>query len=75
MEGITEELQGRPTSAKDWFEVAREHREFFRVDSGSGHPLSLIARFVLPRGDEVKRPQLPTDLTAQLLHLNGGGKR
>ncbi|MGD0802030.1 MAG: hypothetical protein ABR906_12005 [Terracidiphilus sp.] len=67
IDGITKELQGSPTSAKDWLEVAKEHREFFRVDSGSGHPLSLVARYVLPYGDEAKRPQLPTDFTSQLL--------
>jgi len=62
---ITKELQGPPTSATDWFELAKNHREFFRVNPETEHGLSLVARYVLPHNDGDKRPQLPTDFTSQ----------
>ena len=68
MEDITtRELQGPPTSASNWIELAKEHREFFRVNQETEHGLSLVARYVLPHSEGEKRPQLPTDFTSQLL--------
>lgn len=64
-DGMTKELQGQPKSAAKWFEVAKEHREFFRV-AAHEHGLSLVARYVLPKDGE-KRPALPPDFVGALL--------
>jgi hypothetical protein len=63
-EGMQGELQGTPQSAADWFTLAREHHEFFRV-SESTHGLSLVARHVIPKIGE-KRPSLPPDFVGAL---------
>src|ERR1035441_6932208 len=66
-DGMVKELQGPPTSAPNWFGLAKEHREFFRVASHE-HGLSLVARYVLPReGEREKRPALSSDFVGALL--------
>jgi hypothetical protein len=57
-EGIQRELKGVPTSATDWSTVAKEHREFFRLNPNSQSPISLVARYVLPHEEEERRPPL-----------------
>jgi hypothetical protein len=64
--GMKSELQGQPASASSWFEVAKDHREFFRVTAGHEHGLSLVARYVLPKTGE-DRPLLASDLISALL--------
>jgi len=64
--GLVEELQGSPTSASQWREVASDHPEFFRVRQRGEHIVSLTARHVLPE-QEGYRPQLPTDFTHKLI--------
>src|ERR1035438_1630867 len=56
-EGLNAELQGPPSSAPTWRELAKEHPEFFRVRKEGKNVVSLLARHVLP---EVNggRPQL-----------------
>lgn len=65
--GIAKELQGPPTSAADWFSLAGEHREMFRVDPQSAAGVSLVARYVLPHAEGEKRPQLEPDFVSALL--------
>jgi hypothetical protein len=67
-DGIEKELQSSPTSASDWFTLAQEHREFFRVNLKSRSPLSLVARYVLPHEEEEHRPPLPSDFVSTLLN-------
>jgi hypothetical protein len=63
--GISTELQGQPSSATSWIEVARQHPEFFRIATDDENPVSLVARHVLPR-DKDGTIKLPSDF-AQLL--------
>lgn len=59
------ELQGKPVSASTWMDVASEHPEFFRVSESAENPISLIARHVLPRDEEGRKPKLkPEELNA-----------
>jgi len=67
-EGMTKELQGPPVSASLWFAVAKEHREFFRVNPDLHTGLSLVSRYVLPKSEEGdKRPPLSPEFAAALL--------
>jgi hypothetical protein len=65
--GIADELQGPPRSAETWFALAGEHPEFFRVNPGSEHGLSLAARHVLPRDKDQTKPTLSPEFTSTLL--------
>ena len=62
------ELQGKPESAEAWASLAREHPEFFRVRGEAQHPISLVARHVLPKDDQGNRTLTP-DYTAKLMQL------
>jgi|SRR5215831_129113 len=63
---MTKELQGSPSSAASWVELAKEHREFFKVNPQLQHSLSLMARYVLPKEGD-KRPPLSSNFAAALL--------
>jgi len=63
--GMRESLQGPPTSASGWFDLAREHREMFRVDPNSEFGLSLVARFV--NAEEGKSSKLEPEFVSALL--------
>ena len=63
--GVTREIQGAPTSGADWYAVAKDHREFFRVKPDTEHGLSLVARYVLTETDG-KRPALEPSFVAAL---------
>jgi hypothetical protein len=67
-EKLQAELQGEPRSAKAWASLAGEHPEFFRVRAEAEHPVSLIARHVLPKDVQGDRT-LPSDYTAKLMQL------
>lgn len=54
-EGLKDELQGDPKSAKNWSEIADQHPEFFRVRESGTHRVSLVARHVLPKNDDGTR--------------------
>jgi hypothetical protein len=66
-EGLQKELKGTPISASDWSTVAKEHREFFRVNPTSQSPISLVARYVLPHEEEERRPPLDPQFVAVLI--------
>lgn len=74
-DGLSDELQGGPSSAANWMEIGAQHREFFRVKPAGqkrAH-ISLIARNAQETveredGDEV-RPLLSTETTAKLMQL------
>ncbi len=64
--GLFKELQRLPASGGMWMTLGAEHPEFFRVAMEGENQLSLVARHVVPRGDdEIKR--LPADFVRQLL--------
>jgi hypothetical protein len=66
-QGIGEELQGPPTSAVDWFTLAREHRELFRVNAEEAAGISLVARYVLPHEEGQRRPPLSPEFVSALI--------
>jgi hypothetical protein len=45
-EGLSGELQGKPSSGDTWTEIACEHPEFFRVKASKENRISLLARHV-----------------------------
>lgn len=65
-EGLRSELQGMPQSAASWTEVAQSHPEFFRVRSEATHPVSLVARHVVPE-DATGFRLLPPEFIGRLL--------
>jgi hypothetical protein len=65
--GVVKELQDVPASAESWFALAREHREFFRLDKEVDYALSLVARYVHPADETGKRPPLSPDFVSVLL--------
>lgn len=62
--GLTDELQGKPKSAKNWETVSNEHPEFFRVKTAGVNSISLVSRHVLPETNGVK--ELPIGFTQKL---------
>jgi hypothetical protein len=64
--GLFRELQVKPTSSDSWMTLASEHPEFFRVAGGDKWQVSLVARHVLPRGDDGTR-KFPSDFVQLLL--------
>jgi hypothetical protein len=65
--GLAEELQGAPSSARTWTEVARLHPEFFRVARSGNHVVSLVARHVGPKVSHSGRKVLDADFVGRLL--------
>ena len=65
--GLQQELQIRPRSAKKWTEVAQGHPEFFRVQTDRDHPISLVARHVLPREPAGGAAHISAEFVAGLL--------
>lgn len=61
--GINEELGQPASSAQGWVALAKEHPELFRVSATADHPLSLVARHVLPRDASEKRGPLSQEFT------------
>ena len=65
--GLQSELQGIPSSAKTWAEIATQHCEFFRVNKeGKVHTISLVARHVIPKNEKGIR-ELSADFTGKLI--------
>lgn len=74
--GLNKDLQRSAKSGETWTQVAEGHPEFFRVrpenvgNTGpEAHRVSLIARAVVPKGDEDHRDPLPSDLVSKLLDI------
>src|SRR5690348_2716598 len=67
LEGLDDELQGKPVSANSWIELAKEHAEFFRVEGEGDYPVSLVARHVLPHEAGQSRRPLTPEFTAALV--------
>lgn len=65
--GLAEELQGTPSSARTWMEIARAHPEFFRVGRSGNHVVSLVARHVGPKQGQSGRKPLDPDFVGRLL--------
>lgn len=66
-EGLQSELPARPSSSESWFQLAKEHQEFFRVVGGKKNPISLVTRHVSEEVAE-KRPPLSPEHTQALLN-------
>ena len=65
--GVTKDIAGSPASAETWFALAKDHREFFKMDDESSFGLSLVSRFVLPEDATEKRPQLSPNFVSVLM--------
>ena len=65
--GLKRELQLLPRSAKTWTKVAQGHPEFFRVQTGRDHAISLVARHVLPRQPEGGAAHISAEFVDSLL--------
>lgn len=65
-EGLQNELPAQPASAESWLHLAKEHREFFRVDENRKLPIALVIRHVSSE-QGTKRPPLSPDHTQALL--------
>lgn len=65
--GLASELGDSPDSADTWSEIAKEHREFFRVVESKQFPVSLVARHVSEESGQ-KRPALSAENTQALLN-------
>jgi hypothetical protein len=61
------DLQGSPTSAATWTDLACQHPEFFRVRPDGDNRVSLIARHVLQEDATGRRPALPHDFLYELM--------
>jgi len=66
-EGLRKDLQGPPSSGENWFAVARQHRELFRVNEQLDSGVSLVARYVLRPDQNGKRPTLAPDFVSALI--------
>jgi hypothetical protein len=67
-DGLAIELNGKPKSGNDWFDVAREHPEFFKFNQ-KGDSVVLLLRFLTRTGsspDEIY-PSLTVDQTQKLV--------
>lgn len=64
--GLKAEMQTFPHSASSWKEIAQQHPEFFRVNKAERLGVSLVARHVLPKDENVKQ-QLSPDFISILL--------
>lgn len=65
--GLQKELFSVPVSAKSWLALAKDHPEFFRVDEGKTHSISLVTRHVSKESGK-KRPPLTAEHTQALLN-------
>ena len=75
-DGLQDELQGKPSSADSWVDLAQIHPELFRVrlpQAGKVQRVALVARYVLPYEPEgeqdEKRPQLESTIVNKLMEL------
>jgi len=73
--GLGDDLQRHPESAESWTQLAQAHPEFFRVRAPDArgntdvYRVSLIARAVVPKGEEDHREALSSDLLGKLLDI------
>ena len=65
--GLQSELQGSPTSAKKWTELAKQHPEFFRVNESKKYPLSLVCRHAIYQKSKGKNTEVPLELVQGLM--------
>lgn len=66
-EGIKSELRAKPSSSVSWFQLAKEHQEFFRAVEGRKYPISLVIRHI-SENTEKNRPPLSPEHTQALLN-------
>ncbi|WP_026109792.1 hypothetical protein [Flavobacterium sp. WG21] len=65
-DGLTTTLNGKPKSAKDWFEIAKEHPEFFKFNLAGDNVVLLFRSLFKPNSDN-KRDPLTIDQTQKLI--------
>lgn len=64
--GLNVTLNGKPKSGKDWFEVAREHPEFFKFNVAGDNVVLLFRSCIKPDSDG-KRIPLTIDQTQKII--------
>ena len=64
--GLNESLRDPPNSVEEWFEVAKEHPEFFRSNRDKTHIVLLIRYLQNPNSDD-KKPPLTVPETQKLV--------
>lgn len=65
-DGLEKTLNGKPKSAQDWFEIAKEHPEFFKFNV-AGDSVVLLFRSLAKPNSESKREPLSIDQTQKLI--------
>lgn len=67
-EGLDVTLNGKPNSGKEWFEIAKEHPEFFKLNSDT-NSITLLLRFLkrVKVGEEYQYPKLSVEETQSLI--------
>lgn len=67
-DGLNKTLNGKPKSAKEWFDVAQEHPEFFKFNT-EGNAIVLLIRFLNRTTEEnqEKYPPLTIDQAQKLV--------
>jgi hypothetical protein len=68
-EGLDITLNGKPRSGKEWFEVAKEHPEFFKLNNDT-NTITLLIRFLkrIKVNDKYEYPKLSVEETQNLIN-------
>ena len=67
-EGLDITLNGKPRSGNEWFEIAKEHPEFFKLNTDT-NSITLLLRFLkrIKIENEYKYPKLTVEETQSLI--------
>jgi len=65
-DSLTTTLNGKPKSGKDWFEIAKEHPEFFKFNI-AGDTVVLLFRAIVKLDENGKRAPLSIDQTQKII--------
>lgn len=67
--GLTHELKAKPSSADSWLTIAKEHKEFFRVDETKKYPISLICRHIYKTSPTLNEEEFDRSFIHQLMSV------
>jgi hypothetical protein len=67
-DGLEKTLNGKPRSGKEWFDIAKEHPEFFKLNTDT-NSITLLVRFLnrKPNGQKFDYPALSSIETQKLV--------
>lgn len=65
-DGLEKTLNGKPKSAKNWSEIAKEHPEFFKFNV-AGDSIVLLFRSLVKPDSNDRRPPLTIDQTQKII--------